>query len=372
MSTDLVVFGEDWGRHPSSTQHLVKRLAADWSVLWINSIGLRRPQLTKSDLCRVWAKGKAMLSKPKPGFSIDPAPFPVVQPRVIPWPGNPLAGWANGQLLAKTLKPKIRRSAGKRPILWTSLPSAVDVIGKLDERAVVYYVGDDFGALAGVDHRPILDAERRLADQADLIIAASQRIAAKFDPVKTKVLHHGINADFLKPVLSRPPDLPEGPVAGFFGSLSDWLDTALLDDLAARMPDWNFVFVGEERTDLAPLKMRANIHFLGVRDHAVLPAYAQHWDVSLIPFRDTPQIRACNPLKLREYMACGRPIVTTDFPALNGYRDDVSVAHDAASFEAKIRKNLPKAEISAARQTLVAHETWDARAATLSSWLQDL
>ncbi len=372
MSTDLIVFGEDWGHHPSSTQHLIKRLAADWQVLWVNSIGMRRPRLNRADLCRIWKKGKAMLLPAQTPVKGAGAPFPVMQPRAIPWPGNPVAGWANGHLLARSINRMVGGQKTSRPLLWTSLPNAVDVLGHVNERAVIYYAGDDFGALAGVDHAPILEAESKLAKRADLIIAASQQIADRFDPDKTKIMHHGIDDTFLKPVKTRPADLPSGPVAGFFGRLSDWIETDLLFDLSQRMPDWTFVFIGDVRTDIRRLKMQNNVRFLGTKRHQDLPAYAQSWDVSLIPFRDTPQIRACNPLKLREYLACGRPVVTTDFPALDGYRDHVSIARTAADFEAAMRAALPASCVSEARQKLVAGETWDARAETLSLWMSAL
>ncbi|MGB0683904.1 MAG: glycosyltransferase [Magnetovibrionaceae bacterium] len=376
MTSDMIVFGEDWGAHPSSTQHLVRRLSVDRRVVWVNSIGLRRPRLDAKDARRVWNKARAVMGRrqaPKVSSKRTSAPFPVVEPLCIPWPGNPVAGWANGHLLGRRVGGAAGAADLQRPILWTSLPSAVDALGHLGERAVVYYAGDDFGALSGVDHAAVEEQERRLADKADLIIAASPLIAAKFDPCKTRVLPHGIDEGFLGAPGLRPLDLPQGPVAGFYGSLSDWLDQDLIRETAKRLPNWTFVLIGEERCDLSKLKAVANIKLLGPRAHHELPAYAAHWTASLIPFRDTAQIRACNPLKLREYLSLGRPIVTTDFPALEGYRELVTVADRAEDWtDALIKACFEPVEVLGKRRLAMASETWDARAEELSEWLSAL
>ena len=109
------------------------------------------------------------------------------------------------------------------------------------------------------------------------------------------------------------------------------------------------------------------------REHAALPSYAQHLDAALLPFRDTAQIRACNPLKLREYLAAGRPVVTTEFPALDGYRDLVRVADApeamATALEAARAEGLVRVKERRAR---VADQSWDRRAADVAALLDAL
>ncbi|WP_279467251.1 hypothetical protein [Aeromonas veronii] len=181
----LVVLGEDWGQHPSSTQHLIKRLLPDYQVLWVNSIGMRCPRFTLHDLTRIVRKLGAVLRGARHAGSQSVAPSEVRSPRVLPplalpLPGSRLAGKINGHWLAT----QIRRQLPEldRPLLWISLPSAVDLIGKLDERAVIYYCGDDFSALAGVDHQAIAHCEARLVEKADLILATSPALASRFPP----------------------------------------------------------------------------------------------------------------------------------------------------------------------------------------------
>jgi len=376
MTADLIVFGEDWGRHPSSTQHLIKRLAADRRVVWINSIGLRRPRLGAADLKRIAQKLRAALF----GRSRAPAeraPLPpnlsVVAPLALPWPGNPLAGWINRLLVGRQVRAAMAARGITRPVLWASLPTAVDLLGAFGERATIYYCGDDFAHLAGVDHDPVTRAEGRLAAKADRILAASPRLAAKFPAAKTLMLPHGADIALFAEPASRAPDLPEGPVAGFYGSLSAWLDQDLLADVARRLPDWIFLVIGEVRVPVGRLTAVPNIRLVGPRPHEALPGYSQHWQASLLPFLDNAQIRASNPLKLREYLATGQPVVSTPFPALEAYADLVAIAPDAAGFAAAIGQSRHEPEARRAeRRDRVRSETWEARAAQVATLIDGL
>lgn len=369
MTAPLVVFGEDWGRHPSSTQHLVRRLAAEAPVIWVNSIGMRRPRLDVHDVRR--AAGKVFRSRQALGSGPAPVPPPagmtVVSPLAVSWPGSRLAFAANRELLARQILPHLAERGLTRPILWTSLPTALPAVGRLGERAVVYYCGDDFGALTGVDHEPVLEMEAGLVAKADLVLAASPALAARFPASKTLLLPHGADVALFSSPAPRAADLPNGrPIAGFYGSLSDWIDVELLAYAARELVYWDFVLVGQVETDVSALEALPNVRLLGRREHAALPGYAQHWTASLLPFRDTAQIRACNPLKLREYLAAGGPIVATDFPALAPYRDLIEVAPAREAFVAALRESAVAPDRSAERRARVAGETWEARAAEVS------
>ncbi|HLZ65322.1 MAG TPA: glycosyltransferase [Aliidongia sp.] len=377
MTTDLIVFGEDWGRHPSSTQHLVKRLAADRRVVWVNSIGLRRPRLGLADLKRAVGKLLAAFRGHGRGGGPTPEPTPaalsVVAPLAVPWPGNPLAGRINRWLVGRQVRRVMAARGIVRPALWASLPTAVDLLGAFGERATIYYCGDDFAHLAGVDHGPVTRLEAKLAARADRILAASPALAAKFPAAKTLMLPHGADVALFATPAPRADDLPEGPVAGFYGSLSSWLDQDLLAEAARRLPHWTFLMIGEVRVPVERLRARPNIRLVGPRPHAALPGYAQHWQASLLPFLDNAQIRASNPLKLREYLATGRPVVSTPFPALDAYADLVAIAPDAAGFAAAIDQAPHEPEaLRAERSARVRSETWEARAAQVASLIDEL
>lgn len=367
----MIVFGEDWGVHPSSTQHLVKRIARDRNILWVDSIGLRQPKLSARDMKRVWEKLAGKLSSRGSQLTpLLPGDFHL-SPRVIPAPRGNLARWLSRMLLKQQIQ-RVTCDAGfNRPILWTSLPTAVDMIGHLDEIAVVYYAGDDFTALAGVDHETVSIREQELADKADLIITASALIAARFPQHKTRVLSHGVDYDLFARPTPRARRLDERPTAGFYGSISEWIDIDLMHEVASRLSHWRFVFIGNVETDVSKLHALDNIDFLGPVPHSELPQWSQHWQASLLPFVDNQQIRASNPLKLREYLAAGKPVVATWFPALQGYTDVVTVAATADEMTLGIEHSLDDHN-TILRRSYVANESWDKKANILEQWLKGL
>ncbi len=372
MSHDLIVFGEDYGRHPSSTQHIVRRLAQGRKVVWVNSLGLRRPRLALRDLSRLANKAARLVSRP-PAPDVDGQawthPFAaLVEPRAIPWPGSRLAAGINRALVGRQVAAAMHRCGIDRPVLWTSLPTALPLIGAFGERAVIYYAGDDFAALHGVDHAPVLDMELRLAEKADLILAASAEIGARFDPAKTVHLPHGVDYDLFSTPAAPAPQLPQGKVAGFYGSLNGWIDVEAIARAAKRLPDWTFLLIGRVETDLAALAGLSNVRLHPAVPHAALPAFSQNWTVSLLPFRQTRQIEASNPLKLREYLAAGRPVATTHlFPAVVDTGAPVAApGPDEGLADAILAAQARETQFRAFARRLQS-ESWEQRASVVAS-----
>lgn len=380
----IVVFGEDWDRHPSSTQHLMRGLREQRKMLWVNSIGLRKPKWSWTDAKRIVEKLKNTFVGSKTTQSDDSYPnFKITNPLIYPCSQTGLFRQLNRWFLKLQIKLQMKKLGIEKPLLWLSLPSGVDMVDNLDEFFTVYYCGDDFSALAGVDHDHVQSLEHELAQKADLILVASVALAQKFPAGKTAVLPHGVDAELFSTKQQRPRDLPEGkPIAGFYGSLSEWIDEELLIVIAEQLPHWNLVLIGNEHRDLSSLKQRSNVFFLGEKSHNELPGYVQHWQCSLLPFIDNQQIRACNPLKLREYLAAGTPVVSMDFPAVRDYHQLVTLCKDRQQFveaieftAADVQKHSAYqllrieswsdvellAEAKLNRQAAVESETWQAR-----------
>lgn len=330
---DLIVFGEDFGGLPSSTQHLVRHLAKQHKVLWVNSIGLRQPKLSTKDVTRAFNKlfGRTKAVTQNMLVSEEHENITIVNLKTIPAPASKFSRKLAQQMMLYQLQTVIAELNLNAPILWTSLPTAVDLCGHLGESSVVYYCGDDFSALAGVDHDTVAQHESELIDRANLIFAASKKLMDKFPKHKAHLLPHGVDVNLFSTPVPRANDLPSNhrPIAGFYGSLSKWLDYEMIDHVANAMPEWDFVFVGPNELDTLMLPKLDNVHYLGPRPHHTLPSYSQHWDVSLLPFLDNEQIRACSPLKLMEYLAAGTPIIATPFPALVPYQEHVTTVDSA-------------------------------------------
>ncbi|WBA83035.1 glycosyltransferase [Endozoicomonas sp. GU-1] len=372
---DLIVFGEDWGGLPSSTQHLISHLMKRHRVIWVNSIGMRSPRLSLRDIKRVWQKMLAMLKR-----TGQPAPTPskqipaiIINPKVLPFHRFKQVRRLNRRLLMNDVNKAIEKEGFDKVILWLSLPTAVDMVGSLNEQASIYYCGDDFEGLDGVDHKMVKPLEQELAEKVDLILVVSKTLARKFTHPNTIILPHGVDYPLFSSPVARPRDLPEnGPIAGFYGSISAWLDTDILVQSAIALPSWQFVFIGDIKTDVSSLQALPNVHFLGARPHDQLPSYIQHWNVAMLPFRNNKQIAACNPLKLREYLASGAPIASTSFPAAREYENLVAIQSPKEPFSRVIlRANELRGE-KAKRQNKVSTESWQHRATQLEALINHL
>lgn len=332
----FIVFGEDWNRHPSSTQHIFRHFLAVNTVCWVNSIGLRRPKIT--DGKRILEKIRQVFNAGENQFNQVPSqskPQQVIAPIAIPWPGNTLVAYINRGLLKLQLRKHLKRQPPSKDcarILWLSLPTAQCVVDGLDEDLVVYYAGDNFAALKGVDHQAVSRDEQSLLTRADIILAASQDIAKRFPPEKTHVIPHGVDlsvftADIVKVEATQSISGKFDQTVGYYGSITSWLDFDLIRYLADARPDIRFLFIGRIETDVGDLFDLENIFHLPDQPHNELIQHASNWQVSLIPFLINDQIMSCNPLKLREYLAIGKPIVSVSFPAVEEYSDIVNCAN---------------------------------------------
>ncbi|WP_051785731.1 glycosyltransferase [Endozoicomonas numazuensis] len=372
---DLVVFGEDWGGLPSSTQHLIRHLLTRHRVIWINSIGMRSPGLNKKDMQRIVLKAKSMLKRTNvltEDISEGPSPI-ILSPKVIPFHNLSIVRQFNKNQLVKDIREACKEHGFKDIILWTSLPTAVDVVGSLNEKASIYYCGDDFNTLDGVDHSTVNPMERELADKVDLILVVSKELAEKLPGPSTVMFPHGVDYDLFSSPRSHPGDFPrQGPVAGFYGSISEWLNVEMLTQAATALPGWQFVFVGTIKTDVGALREIPNVHFLGPRPHSKLPAYVQNWDVAMLPFCHNRQIEACNPLKLREYLASGTAIASTDFPAVRVYDSEVTIQSHREPFSRTIQRAYDQKEAIENRRAAVRNESWESRAAQLEELIDHL
>lgn len=401
INKPIIVFGEDWGAHPSSTQHIVKVLGKTRPVIWLNSIGLRKPKLTPHDLKRLFNKVKSFLvnqstnsekgNNTKEVTHIDTSShFLIINPLVMPCANSWFSLKLSKVILKWQLNLACKKLAIKDPIIWSSLPTAVDYLELFDNAPCIYYCGDDFNSLAGVDHKFVSDKEALLVEKSSYIFTASEKMLERFPQDKTVNIPHGVNFKlFSKQVMYTPNDLPQGkPIAGFYGSISAWLDQNLLVKTIKALPHWHFVFIGKVACNVDKLQQFSNVYFLGTRPHNDLPKYIQNWNVAMLPFINNKQIKMCNPLKLREYIASGTPIVTTDFNALKGYRKYLQIASKVTPFHQaillanaeitpavnfdkleKISDLLAITDIKNIRKSSVINESWESRAIDVQRYL---
>ena len=368
---DIICFANDWDSDPLSKKHIMTRLARRNRVLWVNSIGTRNPQASARDLRRATTK----LRQSFQGYKQVAENMFVFSPIAIPFHGNSLARRVNKQWLSWSVR-RISKQLGFRdPITWTFLPSTAGVAGSMGERMVIYHCVDEFSEFTGTDKQALLDMERQLLQRADLTIVSSQPL------LETKQIHnpntflvtHGVDIEHFRracdPTTHAPRDILQlpAPVIGFFGLVADWVDLKLIRILALARPQWSLVLIGKCDTDTKILEGLPNVHLLGKRDYRDLPAYCKGFSVAMLPFVINTLTLAANPLKLREYLAAGLPVVATAIPEAERLRGLVRTAATAAEFLQQIDGLLAG---PCGPQMAISHsmdrESWDEKVSEMS------
>ncbi|MCQ8881421.1 glycosyltransferase [Pseudoalteromonas shioyasakiensis] len=331
----FIVFGEDWQSHPSSTQHLFKQLAKQHQVIWINSIGMRKPTFRLIDVKRVFNKLKSLFlskrtrSNAKTTNTSQNINLTAHTLAVLPWHDSVIVRLFNKWIFNR------KGFIDDEPIVyWLSVPTAISLISPREQDKVIYYCGDDFSALAGVDHKMVAPFECALIEKADTIYVVSEFLANKMPKSKVKMLSHGVDLELFTTQTPKASELEQisRPIIGFYGSLNAWLDKALLLKLAKERPMYQLVLIGHLVEDFSELLKLDNVTHIQAVEHHRLASFSQHWQVSILPFVDNEQIRACDPLKLKEYIATGTPIVTTRFAAVNPYQETILIADNHQGF----------------------------------------
>jgi UDP-galactopyranose mutase len=227
-------------------------------------------------------------------------------------------------------------------LLWYFTPMALETTRHLKPRLVVYDCMDE---LTGFDGAPtgLRAAEDELLERASVVFTGGQSLYeakkgrhANIHPFPSSVdVGHFARA---RRGLAEPDEqaMMPRPRVGFFGVLDERLDRELLRDAAALRPDWSFILVGPT-AKIAPesLPRAANLHYLGPKRYDELPSYLAGWDVTMIPFARNDATRFISPTKTLEYMAAGKPVVSTsiaDVVCPFGERGLVRIGDDAAGF----------------------------------------
>jgi glycosyltransferase involved in cell wall biosynthesis len=251
----------------------------------------------------------------------------------------------------------------------------------LREKLSVYYITDDFTQFKGHPSAAIEKAEKKLIGKCDLIIASARSLAEKKQqPGKpVSVVSHGVNhAHFAEAMTLLHKDLPADirdlprPILGFYGELNSWIDLPMIARAAQKRPAWSFALIGRvavEAGNIEYLKKIPNIHLLGQKQYGELPAYCAAFNAALIPMVVNELTQHVNPLKLREYLAAGVPVISTPLPEVKPYADVVSFAVTAdeliAAFEAVRR--TPEKGRSARLSKRVEPEGWDGKVEEISA-----
>lgn len=368
----ILCFASGYDAPPTSKHHVMHLLSEHNQVLWVNYHASRTPTASSSDLVAITSKLKQVvrgLQNPRPNLH-------VLTPLVVPLPSSKIAKQVNRKLLVQQVRRALRK-VGDGPVqFWSFTPDVGYLLGQFNEEKVIYYCVDDHAQFTGYNVQQVLREEQELCQHADLVVTTSmalQNAKACFN-ANTVLIPHGVDYEHFSRALTKdlviPADIAKipRPRLGFFGLIRDWVDLELIAEVARRRPEWHFVLVGDSTIDLEVYRHQANLHFLGRRPYESLPAYCKAFDVGLIPFKINELTLAVNPIKLREYLAAGLPVVSTPLPEVAIYEPWVKVAADAKAWSSAIEQTLSlSSDGSLARQRsqAMSQETWPSKLAIL-------
>jgi glycosyltransferase involved in cell wall biosynthesis len=216
--------------------------------------------------------------------------------------------------------------------------------------------------------------ERRLLEKADILFCSSPELAAikKRAGLRTEILPHGVDYDHFSRCISNkhgniaPLAGHSRPVIGYFGLLGEWVDAAILENIAQSHPDWSLLLMGKVEADTRRLALLPNVRFTGPVPYGELPDYVAHVDVLVLPYHIEGRGQTITPLKLREYIATGKPVVSTAVPECVQYSPQIAIAGPEEFVNAVERALCEPPGTGIIRQQIVAGESWAIRAEFLS------
>jgi len=371
--------GEDWWyHHPHSKNHLMRRFArAGNKVIFVNSISMGLPSLANKDI--LFKIGRKLKSYAKLARTTDEG-ITVVSPATIPFYGSVATRKINQKLLITQIGHLAKKKGMTAPILWIAIPTAAQMIGKMNESCVVYQVSDKYDANSEdhtIDPKTVREMHEYAIEHADIVLYSGRKLLAEATTGldKSYLLEQAVDFDHWSRVstLEPSPEIDEipHPRLGYFGAIEPWLmDQELIKRASVERPEWHWIFIGNlaRGTDLADLP---NVHFFPPVPYDELPRYAAGFDVCVLPWETEHAFTSYgSAIKVREYLATGKPVVISPLPEYEPMADVLRIARSRDVFIRLVEDALNETgtEMSKARQSAVQSGTWDARA----EWVSDL
>jgi teichuronic acid biosynthesis glycosyltransferase TuaH len=371
----VLVAGVTWEGNRLGAQHIAERLTRYAPVLYVDP-----PRTVMSVRHKPWlAESQSeprlrMIGERLARLTV------MVPPLKTRWGGRQLAGLVFRRQLRLAV-----RSLGGRVHVVIAIPPHYPVFGAVGESLRVHLASDDFVAgarLNGVSTRWVTSRERRVARQADEVVAVSPVLVEKWRALgqQATLITNGCDYELFATSDSVEPaaevHLPR-PIAGFIGTLSERTDVAWLEAVAER--GHSLLLVGP-RSHTAPhaaldrVLSRPNVQWVGRQLHTDVPSYLVHMDAGLVPYSDNEFNRASFPLKVLDYLAAGLPVVGSDLPSLRWLQTDlVELTPDATSFADAVERLLATPRdpgLVRRRRAFASEHSWDARVDQLAGVLR--
>ncbi len=364
---DIICFSHDWTGDPLSKTHLMRVLSRENRILWVNAIANRMPTTSSKDIKRIFNKLKSFT---EPIREIEKN-IHVLNPLAIPAYGTEAARRFNEKFLVSQVKKAMRKLKFQNPLNMVFNPAAGLLAGKLGEKELIYYCVDEYTAFTGAS-KGLKEIEEELFRQADLVVVSAEKLLdnkKQFNP-NTFIIRHGVDFSHFRQSLDAETKIPDEianlpkPIIGFHGLLADWVDYELIKKTATHFAGGSIVLIGKIAVD-AEQKIKIldgvkNIHLLGRKPYSELPNYCKGFDVALNPFEISELTLAANPLKVREYLAAGLEVVSTDIPEVR-ILDSCRIGENHQDFIRQIEAALKNPKSKTETSDSVRSESWEAR-----------
>ncbi|HBG28277.1 MAG: hypothetical protein A2Y10_03185 [Planctomycetes bacterium GWF2_41_51] len=383
INSEIVCFGgEDWWYHNRAhiDFQLMKRFAAKKKVLYINSIVMQKPKISqgKNFIKKLMRKSESILhglQKTDEGFYVfSPLSFPLHHIKRAKKVNDLIVGFQTALVCAKL---KI-----EDPLVWVACPAAADIAINMKKSKLVYQRTDKYEEFPNIDSTIILKYDSALKQNADITFYVNEKLynIEASQCKKAMLIDHGVDFDIFanaEQIIDKPEDMADipGPIIGFFGNIDEHLfDIPFTEKLITLMPNASFVFIGKTLSNVSNLKNKNNVWMLGQKPYDKIPQYGKCFDVAIMPWKQNKWIEACNPIKLKEYLALGKPVVSTPFPELNKYLTVVYTANTPEDFANCISTAINENDLQKKtfRRKKVQGDTWDQKAKLVLETLQTI
>jgi glycosyltransferase involved in cell wall biosynthesis len=373
---DFVVFSDDWGRHPFSCMHIMKHFLPYNKILWVNTVGMRRPKFNLYDLRRSIQKigswfGRITLKETLPNN------LTVISPVMVPYNNIPTVRAFNRKSVINKVKKEMHRLRIQQPILLTTLPTAIDYLDAFNEVMDIYYCVDEYAKWPGAMKELLEEMEDDLIKKVNLIVTTSEELrkVKRSESCPTYLLTHGVDIGHFKKARSLEihPLLSSinKPLIGYFGLIDGHVDLELLHYLIKKKPDWSFIFIGPVKVNIGSLKENKNARFFPPVPYGDLPEYLAGLDVCILPYKVNELTKHSNPLKLKECLAAGKPVVSAALPEVIKLGETVRIARTKEEFLNKISEALLNPFDEIAAEKVIEKEDWSFKAEQMSLFIEE-
>lgn len=356
----IICFASGYWKSSRAHRYVMEELSRFTDVLFVESLGSRR--LTSVRIRDVRYVSRRIRRIAGGRLKREAERMWVLSPIGIPVPYVPWVRQLNEFFLASRIRGWLADRDRPKRLAWVGIPTAVGMPDRISANIEVYQPVDDFLSFRWAAPKKIAAMDEAITKRATAVFPTSKKLfeRAKALNSSTLMVPHGVHYDHFASVLVERNVATSSRVA-FIGTIGDHIDWELIGECAQLLPDTDFDFIGPQEERLDSDVRGANIHIRPAVPFNNLPDVMEQYDALMIPYRRTRVTESANPIKLREYLASGRPIVATPLPEIMTFRSFIEIGEDARSFACAVERAVCDRDSRRMleRRKAVQDQTWE-------------